>query len=57
MKDDKTKTLIKGAPEIILKNCDLYYDETGTKLDGVSGVTISVDSYIRATSSAIEQAK
>lgn len=30
-KDDKTKTLIKGAPEIILKNCDLYYDETGTK--------------------------
>ena len=33
------------------------YDETGTKLDGVSGVTITVDSYIRATSKAIEQAK
>ena len=33
------------------------YDETGTKLDGVSGVTITVDSYIRATSKAIEQTK
>ena len=33
------------------------YDETGTKLDSISGVTISVDSYIRATSNAIEQAK
>ena len=30
-KDKKNIKLVKGAPEIILKNCDLYYDETGTK--------------------------
>lgn len=30
-KDKKIIKLVKGAPEIILKNCDLYYDEQDTK--------------------------
>lgn len=30
-KDKKIIKLVKGAPEIILNYCDLYYDETGTK--------------------------
>lgn len=33
------------------------YDSTNTKLDSVSGVTISADTYIRAISNAINQAK
>ena len=33
------------------------YDSTNTKLDSVSGVTISADTYIRAISNALNQAK
>ncbi len=33
------------------------YDETGTKLDGVSGVTISANDYIEAIGNALNQAK
>ena len=33
------------------------YDETGTKLDSISGVTISADSYIRAVDNALKKAK
>lgn len=34
-----------------------WSDDTNTKLDGISGVTISADSYIKAISNALNQAK
>lgn len=30
-KENEKITLVKGAPEIILQNCDYYYDENGNK--------------------------